>query len=166
MALNWLFFFKAIKTTSLANAVISYYTAPIFVAIFANILLKEKFEKRKLLPFATAFFGLAFMVVSFNNPISVKDIYGISFGLIAAVFYSLVTIIGKKLSHIPAFLLVFCQTGFASIIFFFVTYNSPFVKSFFRFSFFQNTYLSDIIILSVIAIIHIAGALGLYFSRN
>ena len=44
LALNWILFFYAIVLTSIANAVLVTYTAPILVAFFAPLFLKERLE--------------------------------------------------------------------------------------------------------------------------
>ena len=42
---NALLFYFAFRNTTIANAVLTHYTAPVFVAILAPLLLKEKIQK-------------------------------------------------------------------------------------------------------------------------
>jgi RarD protein len=116
LALNWVFFFKAIQTTTIANAVLSYYLAPVFVTLFTPLLLSESVEKSTWLAMAVSFTGIFLMIDPSGTGFQGRDALGIFYGLIAALFYAMVTLLGKKTEGISPVMLVFWQTGISSLL--------------------------------------------------
>jgi RarD protein len=151
LALNWIFFFQAVKLTSMANAVLSYYVAPVLVTLLAPLLLKERLERRTLL-----FVGLAFLGTLIMNPpgkVGGEDLLGMMSGLLAAMFYALVTISGKKVTGMAAHTQVLWQTGVATVIL------TPYVL-------WQGMELpswQSLSLMVTIGVVHTALALTLYF---
>lgn len=109
LATNWLFFFKAIATTTVSNAVLSYYAAPVLVALASPLLLREKLEGRTMLATALAFGGVVVMLYQPGQRLSAADVAGIGYGLVAACFYAMVTITVRLLAGVPAARLVLVQ---------------------------------------------------------
>lgn len=116
LATNWLLFFKAIDTTSLANAVLSNYVAPVLVALASPLLLGERLERRTLIATGLAFGGIFIMLYQPGGSLSSADATGIGLGLISAFFYAMITIIGRWLSDLDPARLVLIQTGVASLV--------------------------------------------------
>ncbi|ASS74850.1 hypothetical protein CIG75_07575 [Tumebacillus algifaecis] len=152
LALNWIFFFQAVTLTSMANAVLSYYVAPVLVMLLAPLLLKEKLEKRTLF-----YVGLAFLGTLIMNPlgddVGGDHLLGILSGLAAAFFYAMVTISGKKVTGMQAHTLVLWQTGAATLVLL------PYLL-------WQGMVLpptSSIAVMVAIGVVHTALALTLYF---
>jgi drug/metabolite transporter (DMT)-like permease len=94
---NSLFFF-ALKTGSVANASLTHYLAPIFVAlIFAPLILKEKLTLKKFLLVLLSFLGLFILTVpSFKGLFDAALLYG----SLSAVFFALFTALAKKTTQI------------------------------------------------------------------
>lgn len=151
LSLNWLFFFKAIQTTTIAKATLSYYTAPVMVTIFSPLLLKEKLEKKTIVSIMLAFFGVSFIVLFPLSNITSGGYSGILFGLIAAFFYSLVTITAKYLSGIGPISLAFYQTLVSAVVF------APFVLGE------ANLSPGSLVTMAAIGVFHTALTLTLYF---
>lgn len=42
LGINWIALFQAMKYTTISNAILSYYFAPVFIVIFSSVLFKEK----------------------------------------------------------------------------------------------------------------------------
>src|SRR4051794_20195679 len=63
IGLNWIFLFEPYRYTTISNATISYYFAPIFVMILAPWVLKEKLTSVKVGCIITAMIGL-FLIVN------------------------------------------------------------------------------------------------------
>lgn len=151
LALNWIFFFQAVELTSVANAVLSYYLAPLIVTILTPWLLKERLERRTM--FAV---GLGFLGTIIMNPLGYvggHDLLGILSGVTAALFYALVTISGKKVTGMGAINLVLWQTGVAVIVL------TPYV-------FWRGMTLpplNSMLAMCSIGVVHTALALTLYF---
>ena len=94
LGFHWLFFFEALKRTSVAVAILSLYTAPIFVAILAPRMLPERQSRIALLALAISAPGLVLIALGGEGG-STADPAGISFGVGAAVLFALI-IIGVK----------------------------------------------------------------------
>ncbi len=91
---NWIFLFQAYKETTIANAALSYYFAPVLVICLSPIILKEKISVRKIFYVGVALVGLFFIVQSQTTGTS-EHYSGIVYGLIAACFYTIVTFTNK-----------------------------------------------------------------------
>jgi drug/metabolite transporter (DMT)-like permease len=95
--LNNLFFFKSFQLTTISNAVLTHYTAPIFVAIFAPLFLKEKLEKITLVALLISIVGLI-LILSNNFSFNDTNFLGIIYGTASGLMYGFVIIILKHLS--------------------------------------------------------------------
>lgn len=96
---NWIFLFQAYKETTIANAALSYYFAPILVIILSPFILKERLSSKKIIYVCLALVGLFFIVQ--NQPTDGGEHYtGIFYGLVAACFYTLLTFTNKFIDGI------------------------------------------------------------------
>lgn len=121
--INTFSFFYAYKHTSIANAVLTHYTAPIFVAFLAPIFLKEKLTIRILLSIAVATAGLWIML-----GISIKEFFGLIMegdrntggiiaGLLSGVAYAILIIIMRVMSKgFHPFIIAFFQNSIIALI--------------------------------------------------
>jgi len=116
LAANWLFFFKAVDTTSVSNAVLSYFMAPVLVALASPLLLHEPLERRTIAATALSLTGIVIMLYQPGQPVRPADLLGIGYGLAAACFYAMVTICGRWLQEIPAPRLVLVQCLTAALV--------------------------------------------------
>lgn len=156
LALNWLFFFKGMEVTTVTNTVLSYYAAPVLVALASPLLLGERLERRTLAATALAFGGVFVMLYQPGQPLGSADVLGIGYGLTAACFYALVTITGRWLAAVPAARLVLVQCLTAVVVLAPVawhTYGSGAVAVPGR----------SLALLAVVGVVHTALALYLYF---
>lgn len=97
---NWIFLFEAYRYTTIATATLCYYMAPVFVLIAAPIFLREKVELKNIFCVIAALVGMFFVSnAAFGGT---KDIYGVLFGLAAALLYAFVIICNKKMGEIAA----------------------------------------------------------------
>ena len=148
LTINWIFFFKAIKATTIANATLAYYTAPIIATILSVIFLEEKLSKENLIALVLSFIGIA-IILDFEN-LSFVGIEGIFYGLLAAFFYALFMVLNKSFKDLSARVLTLAQTGVAVIVLLPLIYHLP-----------QPSGKSWLLLL-VLGIVHTAGALVLY----
>ena len=131
LALNWLFFFKAIKTTTIAAATISYYTSPIILSFLAVFLLKEKMNLKVIISLISSFIGLI-LIISTNGIDTVSPrLIGIFYGLTAAFFYALFSVTNKMIKAVSSLKLTLIQSGIATLIFipFILPLEIPDIKS-------------------------------------
>ena len=95
--LNNFFYYQAYVKTTISNAVLTHYTAPIFVALLAPFILKEKLEKITIAALAISIVGLfiiSYQSLSFQS----KELIGISYGTASGLMYALVIITIKHLT--------------------------------------------------------------------
>ena len=84
---HWCAFFQAVKTSTVAVALIVGYTYPIMITILEPVLYKERFRSTDLLLSIVAFIGIAIMIedFSFQNSYFVGAVWsligGLCFGL-------------------------------------------------------------------------------------
>lgn len=105
MGLNWIFLFQAYKYTTISNATLSYYFAPVFVIILSPIFLKEKLNRRKVICVIGAMIGL-FLVL--NGDFSGLDnsynhMKGILYGLLGAGLYASIILMNKFIKNLSGF---------------------------------------------------------------
>lgn len=96
--LNNFFYFQAFVLTTISNAVLTHYTAPIFVAILAPFLLGEKLDKITVIALLLSVLGV--VIVSYSGfSFYAKDFLGILYGTASGLLYGLVIITVKYLSR-------------------------------------------------------------------
>ena len=118
LALGWALIFHAMKLIAIANAVLLNYTAPIFVALLAPLVLKEKLEKSTLIALAISVAGI--VVISYQQNLQISDPgfnpLGVILGLLAGLAYAGFIIVSKKaLSSFSSQVVAFYSYSIASI---------------------------------------------------
>lgn len=105
LGINWILLFQAYGYTSIANATLAYYFAPIFVIILAPLVLKEKLTPIRVACVFIALFGLFMIVKAGNSSLdySYNHTLGITYGLLAAVFYASVVLMNKYVNNPSGF---------------------------------------------------------------
>ncbi len=121
--LNSFTFFYAYQNTSIANAVLTHYTAPVVVAFLAPIFLKEKLTIKILAAIAISTAGLWIMLdVSMSQFISLlfagdKNTYGIIAGLISGLAYGILIIVFRFFAqNFNPIIITFCQNIVIALI--------------------------------------------------
>jgi len=157
LALNWLFLFQAFKFTTVANATLSYYSAPIFVVLLSPIVLKEKITIRKLSSVIIAMTGLVLIVSKQSQVgnVNYMHIKGIGYGIIAAMFYASVILFNKTIKGLSSYDRTLVQIFISTVVLLpFVLYrNNIHITSF-----------NMLFIIIIIGTIHTGLAYLLYFS--
>ncbi|MFW5786696.1 MAG: DMT family transporter [Halanaerobiales bacterium] len=149
LALNWLFFFRAVKITSIASATLSYYTSPLILTVLSLLFLGEKINKKIIIALILGFSGLFLMMIG-GLQLENVEFLGIIYGLMAAVFYALYTMSNKIFASLKAANAILLQTGAASLVFipFIFTGSFPGFK--------------DFLLLLIMGLVHTGFALILY----
>ncbi len=96
--LRMFLYFTGFSLASIANAVIIWFTWPIFVVMIEIFILKEKISKKLALLVSTSFLGIIFMYLDKNFSLSSKDFIGMSAMLSASIINAILMIIFKKVS--------------------------------------------------------------------
>ncbi len=95
LAVHWAAFFWSIKTTTVAVALVLVYLAPIAMATLAGPVLGEPLHPRSIIALITALAG----VVLVARPGAGVTVEGVVAGLIAAVTFAALVLIGKPASQ-------------------------------------------------------------------
>ncbi len=115
LALHWFLFFAAVKRSSVAVAILTVYTAPVFVAVLAPRLLRERRSRVGLRALAISAPGLVLIALAGEGGAR-PDAVAIAFGLGAALTYALL-IVGVKsvTADVSPFVLAFWQYVVVSV---------------------------------------------------
>lgn len=112
---NLITYLLSLQLTSSSISVLTHYTAPIFVAILAPILLKENLTKTMILALSIAFSG--FLIIFGKSDLSFSLDKGAFYGLLSGLFYGLSVITARKiLKTLDSEILIFYQNLFSSFI--------------------------------------------------
>ncbi|MEH7503891.1 EamA family transporter [Neobacillus drentensis] len=159
IGLNWIFLFESYRYTTISNATISYYFAPIFVMILAPWILKEKLTSVKVICIATAMIGL-FLIVNpgaGGTSGTQNHTLGIFYGLLAAALYASIILMNKFIKNLSGFEITLVQLMAAALVLF------PYLLWQGNLNFTSLTSTSIIFIL-VLGIVHTGLAYFLYFT--
>ncbi|CAH1203786.1 hypothetical protein PAECIP111893_02069 [Paenibacillus plantiphilus] len=150
---NWIFLFQAYKETTIANAALSYYFAPVIVIMLSPFVLKEKLSLKKAACVGIALLGLFFILQNGRMDATGHHLLGIAYGLIAAGFYAVLTLINKFIRDLDGLTNTLLQLGLS------VAMLLPFVLFTSGFDIFSITGDAVVMIL-VLGILH--GGVGFY----
>lgn len=154
---NWIFLFEAYRYTTISNATVSYYFAPVFVMIAAPFILKERVTAGKFISIGAAMLGLFLVMNSghvdegtFNHQ------KGIMYGLAAAALYASVIIMNKFIKNLSGFETTVFQLIIASVVL--VPY--VYVNEGMNFSGLDG---KSVVFILILGIVHTGAAYLLYF---
>ncbi len=99
MGLNWVLLFQAYRYTTISLATLSYYFAPVIVAIASPFLFREKRTRKQILCFGMSSIGLVLMI-GVGGSGQGTDGLGILYGLGAAVLYATVVLTNKAIRQV------------------------------------------------------------------
>ena len=95
--LNSLSFYYAFTHTTIANAVFTHYTAPIFVASLSPLLLRESIDRLVIIAIIISTAGLLLMFHGFS--LSEQHVKGIASGIFSGLMYAILIILGRSLAQ-------------------------------------------------------------------
>ncbi|OOM73686.1 aromatic amino acid exporter [Clostridium puniceum] len=150
---NWIFLFQAYKETTIANAALSYYFAPVLVIILSPLVVKEKVSLKKVLCIGVALLGLFLILKNSTGETTANDLVGIGYGLIAACFYAAMTLTNKFILRLDGLTITLVQIVLS------ITLLTPFVLFTEGFSFSSVT-SKTVILMLMLGVLH--GGIGLY----
>ena len=94
IGINWILLFEAYKYTTVSNATLSYYFAPVLVTLACPVLFRETLTKKQLLCFFMSTLGIV-LITGTGGTGGSNHLLGILFGLGAAVLYATVILVNK-----------------------------------------------------------------------
>jgi drug/metabolite transporter (DMT)-like permease len=99
-AANVLLFFAAYRVTTVAVAVLTHYLTPVFVAIAAPIVLREKLGSRTAAAVAISLFGLILLLRPWASDVRLSDWKGAALGAGSAAFYASNVLVNKRITRV------------------------------------------------------------------
>lgn len=159
LGINWIALFQAMKYTTISNAILSYYFAPVFIVIFSSILFKEKISMKNMICLAGAILGL-FLIMKSNNLENVENFnhtMGILYGLGGAVIYAIIVILNKYIKGLSGFQTTLIQLLISAIVLTPMVFGIGSIN-------FGGMNIKTWILIIILGIIHTGIAYLLYFS--
>jgi drug/metabolite transporter (DMT)-like permease len=118
--LSNIFFINAIKTTTVANTVMIFASAPLFSALFTYLLYKEKSKKNI---YITSFFILIGLFVIFSSDLGGGNLIGNIYALICVILFALSFVILAKYKETNRFAIT-AFAGLSTTVISFIFINS------------------------------------------
>jgi len=113
---NWIFLYQSYDFTTIANATLGYYFAPVFVMILSPFVLQEKLSIKKIVCIGVAVIGMLMIVGEGLSTSKSDDILGLSFGLIAGAFYAALLLLNKFIKDMGKLELTIIQLGTTTLL--------------------------------------------------
>jgi len=113
---NWIFLYQSYDHTTIANATLGYYFAPVFVMILSPFVLREQLSIKKIVCISVAIIGMLMIVGEGMRASSSDDLLGLSFGLIAAAFYAALLLLNKFIKDMGKLELTIIQLGTTTLL--------------------------------------------------
>ena len=114
LGFNWILLFQAYRYTSIANATVSYYCAPVIGMRLTPVVFKESLTRTNVL---CIFAAMADMVCisGAGGTLDRQNLIGIAYGFGGAVFYAAIVLTNKFLKDISDFESAFTQLFIAAL---------------------------------------------------
>lgn len=113
---NWMFLYQAYDHTTLTNATLGYYFAPVFVMILSPFILKEQLPVKKITCIGIAIIGMLMIVGNGVSASGTEDLLGIFFGLLAAACYAALMLLNKFIRLMGRLEITIIQLGITALL--------------------------------------------------
>lgn len=113
---NWMFLYQAYDHTTLTNATLGYYFAPVFVMILSPFILKEQLPVKKIICIGIAIIGMLMIVGNGVSTSGTEDLLGIFFGLLAAACYAALMLLNKFIRLMGRLEITIIQLGITALL--------------------------------------------------
>ncbi len=95
-ALHWWLFFEAVKRGSVALAVLTFYTAPLFLAALAPLFLRERLSRVVLAAFVPGAVGIVLVALAGDSEGSFGG-FAVTAGIGSALSFAILVVLSKRL---------------------------------------------------------------------
>lgn len=159
LGINWIALFQAMKYTTISNAILSYYFAPVFIVIFSSVLFKEKMSIKNIMCLFGAILAL-FLIMKSGDIETINasnHLKGILYGLVGAVLYASIVILNKYIKGLSGFQTTLIQLFIAAIVLLPIVFGKGSISL-------RSIDLKTWGLIIIIGIVHTGIAYLLYFS--
>ncbi|WLR42852.1 DMT family transporter [Bacillus carboniphilus] len=153
LVLNWIFLFLAFENLPVTLTVSIYYLAPVVVLLLGSFFFREKLTRLSVLSIFLCFTG-TIMIMGYDHSLSSFLSSGFLWALLAALFYAILTLIGKSISSLSAYATSFIQISIGMLLL------SPFV----HYDKFLHLSLTNWIAVFIMGIVHTGIVYLLFFA--
>ncbi len=101
-AVHWLLFFETVKRGSVALAVLTFYTAPLFLAVLAPLLLPEKLSNIALGALVPGGIGIVLVAAAGDDGGGTFGWLALACGMGSALTFAILLVLSKRLLHARA----------------------------------------------------------------
>ena len=117
LILNWVYFFKAIEESGVTVAISIYHLAPVIVMVLGAFIYKERLTLIPCFAILACFIG-TLAIAEINKSASFADFMseGLIFGLLSALFYALLTLLGKGFKYTSSYAITTIQVAFGVLL--------------------------------------------------
>ena len=157
MGMEWIMLFESYRYTTVAVATLCYYCSAIFIMISSPIILKEKLAPFKSGCALIAVIGMVLVSGVLDAKSSFSPV-GVALGLCAAVQYTGIVLVNKKLEDIDSYESTSMELLTAAIVLLPYVLITEDVSAFSLDPF-------GLVMLLILAVVHTGFAYGLYFSN-
>ncbi|MDQ1002098.1 RarD protein [Neobacillus niacini] len=113
---NWIFLYQSYEYTTITNATLGYYFAPVFVMILSPIILKEQLPLKKIVCIGVAILGMLLIVGNGISASGKGDVLGVFFGLVAAAFYAALMLLNKFIQNMAKLEITIIQLATTALL--------------------------------------------------
>jgi RarD protein len=113
---NWIFLYQSYNYTTVTNATLAYYFAPVVVMILSPMILKEQLSIKKIVCIGVAIVGMILIVGNGISAFGKGDLLGIFFGLVAAAFYAALMLLNKFIQNMAKLEITIIQLGTTALL--------------------------------------------------
>ncbi len=157
IGVNWILLFESYNYTTVAVSTLCYYMQPTFVIIASAFLFGERINLRRGICVILALVGMVFVSGITKSGIpSLAELRGVLLGLGAALVYSSIVLINKKLGGIDSYTKTVIQLFSAAVtIFPYILFTENITE--------LKLDTSGAVLLGIVAVVHTGIAYFLYF---
>ncbi|MBR0374162.1 MAG: EamA family transporter [Mogibacterium sp.] len=161
IGVNWILLFEAYNYTTVPTATLCYYMQPTIVLLLSPLIFRERLTARKAICAAVAIVGMVLVSGILDGGAgaatnAADNTRGILYGLGAAVFYSIVVIMNKKIGSVDAYYKTVIQLFSAALVMIpYLLVTRDFGRG--------PIQASTVVLLLVVGLVHTGFAYVLYF---
>ncbi len=112
LSLHWISFFQSVKLSTVAIALFSFSTFPVFISLVEPLVFGLRFSFKELIAAIIALVGIYILIPSFN--FSSLNFKGVIVGIISGLLFALLSIVNKiQVKNESSFLIAFYQHLFS-----------------------------------------------------
>ena len=117
LGVNWILLFESYRYTTVANATLCYYLAPILLVAASPFVFRERMTTRRLLCILAALTGMVFVSGAAANGLPApSELRGLLLALAAAVLYAAIVIENKRLHGLKPYDRTIVQLAVSALV--------------------------------------------------